>query len=91
MLTQMQIDMLAVVAAQDTAHIVRIYEVATMFGDTNTTSYITQHYYTKLTPAQQQHVDAMREEVASAAADAHDAFVFAADAAAQAIKRAAVH
>ena len=87
----MQIDMLAAVAAHDTNHIVRIYEVASMFGDKDTANYITQHYYSKLTSVQQQQVDAMREEVASAEVAAHDAFTFAAAAAEQAIKRAAVH
>jgi hypothetical protein len=91
MLTQMQIDMLADIAQQDTEYIMRIYTVATVFGDKDTTDYIAQHYYCKLTPAQQQQIDTLQEEVASAEADAHAAFLFAAAAANDAILRAAAH
>lgn len=91
MLTQMQINMLAVAAEHDMQHIVQIYEVASMFGDSDTADYITQHYYSKFTQAQQQQVDELREAIASAENAAQDAYAAACNAATAAINKAAAH
>lgn len=90
-ITQMHIDMLASAAAHNINIVMDIYMFATLFGDKDTSDYIATHYYSKLTPVQQQLMDMIREELAAAEAAAREAYEFAETAAHDAISRAAWH